>query len=96
MRSFATRIVLLCLVGCSEPKSDAPQKLYDGGDWQVVPVQGSPFEDDGEYYWSAWRINTKTGDIEFCTFDSGDPNPKRTNTHPNAGGITCSSESQPR
>jgi hypothetical protein len=99
MKWLAIGIGSLCIVGCSsadgQAKTDA-QKVDDRGSWQIVPVQGPPIQDHGEYYWSAWRINTRTGDTEFCTFDSGDPNPSPTTTHPNAGGITCSSASQPQ
>ena len=98
MKFLTIGITSLCIVGCSsadgQAKTDGP-KVDDRGAWQIVPVQVAPIKDHGEFYWSAWRINTRTGDTEFCTFDSGDPNPNPTTTHPNAGGLTCSSPSHP-
>jgi hypothetical protein len=95
MKLLVTGFVALAVVGCSPQRNGNMQKPDDRGAWQIVPVQSAPIQDHGEYYWSAWRINTRTGDTEFCTFDSGDPDPNPATTHPNAGGLTCSPPSRP-
>jgi hypothetical protein len=77
------------IVGCSD--GPGGQTGADQGKplkYEIVPVAGPPQQVNGEYYWSAWRINKESGDTDFCTFDSGDPNP--TQAHHNPGGITCS------
>src|SRR6476469_8940045 len=97
MKLLVIGVVALAVVGCAgrDPQRNGDtQKAADRGAWQIVPVQGAPIQDHGEYYWSAWRLNTGTGDTDFCTFDSGDPNPAPTTTHPNAGGVSCSAPSR--
>lgn len=40
------------------------------GRWMVVPV-ASPIMQDGRPYVLAWRLDTKTGALEMCTYESG-------------------------
>jgi hypothetical protein len=99
MNLLVTGIASICLAGCSaaspQAQNEPSQKADDKGAWQIVPVAGVPVQREGEYFWSAWRINATTGDTEFCMFDSGDPAPKPTTIHPNPGGLTCSTPNRP-
>lgn len=58
----------------------------------MVPIAEKDREFDHDY-WYAWLINTETGELEFCTMDSG-------NLHPtmelhDAGGLSCTSPAPP-
>jgi hypothetical protein len=44
------------------------------GAWTVVPAAAGPYSGanrNSSALFSAWRINTVTGSLEFCTYDPG-------------------------
>ena len=83
-------ILLGTLGACS--RADAPQARNTEpsgiGRFAVVPIAGKDHGSDHDY-WYAWRINTETGELEFCTMDSGNLNPT-VELH-DTGGLSCTS-----
>src|SRR5580658_1844211 len=70
----AILVTLSLLAGCDQKTSDehtpAPEP-NEIGRWLVVPASNVPLAKDGQNYWTAWRMDTKTGDLEFCIYDPG-------------------------
>jgi hypothetical protein len=63
---------MLALFGCdqqhqqAEPAQPAPEL----GRWTVIPASNEPVLRFGDRVFSAWRLDTKTGALEFCTFST--------------------------
>lgn len=61
------------LAGCEaptvseQPKAPAPEF----GRWTIVPALSAPVTVAGTSYLFGWRLDTKTGDLELCTYDPG-------------------------
>jgi hypothetical protein len=80
MRAKLALIFALGLGGCDQPasKEQPPQPLpanSEFGRWTVVPASTVPDTSAGvkgtlagSKIWPAWRLDTKTGDLEFCTY----------------------------
>jgi hypothetical protein len=82
MKTKIALLIALGLGGCDQPVSKElpPPPLpanSEFGRWTVVPASNAPDIDKNGKVWSAWRLDTKTGDLEFCTYvfsESLDPN----------------------
>jgi hypothetical protein len=65
-------VIALSLMGCdklaSKEVSPPPAASSDFGRWIVVPASNEPTTLSGSTFWSAWRLDTKTGDLEFCSY----------------------------
>jgi hypothetical protein len=63
-RCFLWLAVLLPLAACDKPKpSEEPPARNQ---WQIVPAGQHTVDGTTEY--GAWRINTATGEIDFCSY----------------------------
>ena len=61
------------LAGCDQsnhPPPPTPPAAAEIGRWTVVPAANAPERGALEIF-SAWRLDTKTGDLEFCTYGAG-------------------------
>jgi hypothetical protein len=67
--------VALALAGCNEPSAKEPPVPLPAnsefGRWAVVPAS-SGITLGGNPYLMAWRLDTKSGDLEMCIYDPGD------------------------
>jgi hypothetical protein len=73
--TFPAIALALSMVGCNA-KAPAPGQQSAPPEpprWTITPVASEPMPVGGSHYWSAWRLDTKTGALEFCTFIEGDP-----------------------
>jgi hypothetical protein len=43
----------------------------DAGRWIVTPATQNPMINQGSPFVFAWRLDTKTGALEMCTYDPG-------------------------
>lgn len=43
----------------------------DGDRWIVVPASQNAVKNQGSPFFFAWRLDTKTGALEMCTYDPG-------------------------
>lgn len=69
-------LLAMTLGSCSKarPEAVAPSpEQTQFGRWTITPASNGAVTIDGHPYLLAWRLDTKTGDIELCTFD---PNPQ--------------------
>jgi len=64
MRSFIGLFLGLVLF-------DAAAAAQDNGRWILVPATQSPIMNQGSPFMFAWRLDTKTGAMEMCTYDPG-------------------------
>ncbi len=68
--------LLACLVvaALTSARAQAPNTKTassENGRWVVVPATANPLVNQGTPYMFAWRLDTKTGDLEMCTYDPG-------------------------
>jgi hypothetical protein len=75
-----SRCVILALAlagalsGCDRSGAKPAQSASAAGPWTVVPATAGPYAGanrNNSALFSAWRINTVTGSLEFCTYDPG-------------------------
>jgi hypothetical protein len=62
------------LSGCDRSGAKPAQSSASSGPWTVVPATVGPYAGanrNNSALFSAWRINTVTGSLEFCTYDPG-------------------------
>src|SRR5262249_20700806 len=65
------------LAGCSDPSpKPGPQPLpanTEFGRWVIVPASNEPLSNGTgrQPTYGAWRLDTKTGDLEFCSYYAG-------------------------
>lgn len=74
MKIWPAILVALLLAGCDQPASKEPAQPVvknDFGRWVIVPAANAPSNVAGTLYFFAWRLDTKTGDVEVCTYDPG-------------------------
>jgi hypothetical protein len=65
----------LSMNGCGkmDNKTSAPLSASNGP-WVVVPAASGPYAGvnrNNTTLFSAWRLNSQTGALEFCTYDPG-------------------------
>jgi hypothetical protein len=65
--AFLALVIASALIG---PVSRAEMPPSEVGRWAVVPAQNHRMPPSMEY-WNAWRLDTKTGDLEFCGYVAG-------------------------
>lgn len=81
MRKLAALGLMLVLAGCDQgPKKQAVvQPPTEIGRWQIVPASTVPYNGgsrSGAPVYMAWRIDTRTGALEACSYyGGGDPLP---------------------
>jgi hypothetical protein len=51
--------------------SSCAARAEDQGRWVVVPATSTPVVASATNYIFAWRLDTKTGTLEMCTYDPG-------------------------
>jgi hypothetical protein len=96
---FLLVAAVLPLTGCSSgspaPASPAPVAQSDNGRWAIVPSGGPPEQTGDERLMYAWRIDTKTGTVEMCSYTDGSPKWDPTNRADIHGPqLACSLESK--
>ncbi len=70
---FFALVSVVFITGCDHPASTsaqtppAPPANAEFGRWAVVPV-AEKTKEPGVEMWNAWRLDTKTGDLEFCSY----------------------------
>lgn len=71
LRAVTAGFALVVLVGCDKQPETAPTSAppanSEFGRWIVVPA-GAPIGDGQYRETNAWRLDTKTGALEFCTY----------------------------
>jgi hypothetical protein len=73
---------------------NAPAFAQDAGHWVVVPATQGPIFNQGSPFIFAWRLDTKTGALEMCTYDPGGwMNP--TGKMPHAESLGCTPANVP-
>lgn len=69
--------VFLACAACTKapaPTIATPAPEQDKvGRFKITPAGTGPMIIGGHPYLSAWRLDTKTGDLELCTFDPDPP-----------------------
>ncbi len=73
-RILATAAAFIALNGCSRPENKSNVASAHGGAWVVVPAASGPYPGinrNNTTLFSAWRLNSQTGALEFCTYDPG-------------------------
>lgn len=76
MRIIRMNFLLACLVvaaltSASAQTPNTKTASSENGRWVVVPATANPVVNQGTPYMFAWRLDTKTGDLEMCTYDPG-------------------------
>src|SRR5580700_8948951 len=71
--SIAMRSLFLLALALSAavPVLTNPALSQDATRWIVVPATQSPVVNQGSPFIFAWRLDTKTGALEMCTYDPG-------------------------
>jgi hypothetical protein len=93
-------LVALAVAGCSGGSTPAsstptPQSESGNGRWAIVPVGGAPAEVGDQRFWYAWRLDTKTGTVEMCSYTDGSAHWDPTNRADIRGpGINCQYEAK--
>jgi hypothetical protein len=91
-------IMALAVAGCSSGAPTAaptspPQPEAENGRWAMVPVGGGPEEVGDQRFWYAWRLDTKTGTVEMCSYTDGSAHWNPSNRADMRGpGIVCQYE----
>jgi hypothetical protein len=70
MKRWCAIAAFLLLAACdkSAPPANASKAAQsEFGRWAIVPA-GSNEKTPNFEAWSAWRLDTKTGSLEFCTY----------------------------
>lgn len=57
-------LILAAFYACKAKADEQPR-------WVVVPAAASPVTSSGTPYIFAWRLDTRTGNLEMCTYDPG-------------------------
>jgi hypothetical protein len=90
MRNCLAVFALLILAGCgkSDPAVPPQEDPSDSGKWTVIPA-GNDERSQNIQSWNAWRLDTQTGAVEFCTYaiikgDNGVPSQNLSCSAPNA------------
>jgi hypothetical protein len=66
-------VLLFCLLAVpGQGRAEEPQSQTTVGKFVVVPA-GNPLPgaDKSAGRFAAWRLNTETGDVDLCLYDSG-------------------------
>jgi hypothetical protein len=58
------------LVGCGNASAEDSARADHIGRWSVSPVSGDPIKLGDKLHFLAWRIDTATGNIEVCEFQT--------------------------
>jgi len=68
-----------------------PQPLGRGGPgrWQMIPAASEPNSSGGARAWAAWRLDTESGRVDFCTYVT--PPSNGTVGEPTGNALSCSS-----
>jgi outer membrane biogenesis lipoprotein LolB len=68
-KAFASVAALILLAACGN---------REPGRWIIVPATSTPYagEPDNRRLYSAWRLDTQTGALEFCEYDSASQLPE--------------------
>jgi hypothetical protein len=91
MRAAAPILVLLTLSACDKPMAQQPAPPAppsEVGRWIIVPAStaGPVFIGNRGANFFAWKLDTKTGELEACTYDAGRPDKPETEE------VTCIAE----
>src|SRR5262249_19110213 len=64
-----TCLVMAALASASAQAPNTKAASGENGRWMVVPGNSSPLMDNqGTPFMYAWRLDTKTGGLEMCTY----------------------------
>jgi hypothetical protein len=67
-------VIAILLTGCSTGATQpASPPAEPPNHWTVVP--NGPTVDHGITYYTAWRLDTQTGELALCTYDPGPATP---------------------
>lgn len=72
--ALAVLVALCLLVGCDQTAKKQPDDAKpEAGTWAIIPAASSSSENTsiGLPIYSVWRLNTKTGALEFCDHNPG-------------------------
>jgi hypothetical protein len=67
-------VVAVFLTGCERAATQAERPITAAseiGRWQVVPASAQAVMSSGTPFFFAWRIDSKTGALELCTYNTG-------------------------
>ena len=81
-------LALLLVAGCGK-QFPANSEL---GRWQIIPASGGAPPSALSAGWFAWRLDTKSGQVEFCTYLAAAP--AAPTISPAAGSLRCSAPIQ--
>jgi hypothetical protein len=75
-RACLGAIAVLSLGACDQLSSQqakqvAPTTDEKAGRWIVIPATSNPVMNQGTPFMFAWRLDTKTGALQMCTYDPG-------------------------
>ena len=73
-RAWIIAFAAFALCGCDRFEAKSAQSAAAPGPWTVVPATVGPYTGanrNNSALFSAWRLNTLTGSLEFCTYDPG-------------------------
>ena len=82
MNIVHTLLLALCIAGVGNAAAAETQTQSDVGKFVIVPAGSTQPTDKLPVRFSAWRLNTETGDVEFCSYVGGSATP---------GGLTTES-----
>jgi hypothetical protein len=89
MRKLLALVGVVALAGCdqSTPIKFEKAEKTEIGRWKIVAA-GNDEKDKNYEGWNAWRLDTKTGALEFCTYSlitggNGMPNQSLLCSNPN-------------
>jgi hypothetical protein len=62
--------VSVLLSGCGQPQHEfrASSPAPELGRWIIIPAEHEPPSLSAERSWSVWRLDTKTGALDFCSY----------------------------
>jgi hypothetical protein len=73
-RILAVAACLGLIAGCGRGDKFKGQTASQPGPWTLVPAASNPYvgtNRNSAALFSAWRLNSQTGALEFCTYDQG-------------------------
>ena len=69
MKRATIGVLCLALSGCGQPVAKEEPPANPGfGRWMILPA-GQHTRDSDLMSWAVWRLDTKTGDLEFCSHE---------------------------
>lgn len=92
IKALLVPVLALMLGGCDQHEEKNhldPPKAAEIGRWKLV-ASGNDEKESNVHYWNAWRIDTATGQTEFCTYTVDN-----TNIATPHADITCSASNKP-